>query len=36
MHVTETLKRAYERVTGHRPSTRQARAAVIRRRVKTF
>src|SRR3954468_10045014 len=36
MYVTETLKRAYERVTGHRPSTRQARAAVIRRRVKTF
>ena len=36
MYVTETLKRAYERVTGHRPSTRQARAAVIRRRAKTF
>jgi len=36
MYVTETLKRVYERVTGHRPSTRQARAAVIRRRVKTF
>src|SRR5258708_31331366 len=36
MHVTETLKRAYERVTGHRPSTQQARAAVIRPRVKTF
>jgi uncharacterized protein YjlB len=36
MFVTETLRRAFERVTGHRPSTRQARAAVIRRRVKTF
>ena len=36
MYVTETLKRAYERVTGRRPSTRQVRAAVIRRRVRTF
>jgi uncharacterized protein YjlB len=36
MDVTETLKRAYERVTGHRPSTPQARAAVMPRSVKTF
>jgi uncharacterized protein YjlB len=37
MYVTETLKRAYERVTGRgKPSTRQVRAAVVRRRPKTF
>ncbi len=37
MYVTETLKRAYERVTGKgKPTVRQARAAVARRRPKTF
>jgi uncharacterized protein YjlB len=37
MYVTETLKRAYERVTGRgKPTPRQARAAVVRRRPKTF
>jgi len=37
MYVTETLKRAYERVTGRgKPTIRQARAAVVRRRPKTF
>jgi uncharacterized protein YjlB len=37
MYVTETLKRAYERVTGRgKPTTRQVRAAVARRRPKTF
>jgi uncharacterized protein YjlB len=37
MYVTETLKRAYERVTGKgKPTVRQARAAVVRRRPKTF
>jgi len=37
MYVTETLKRAYERMTGRgKPTSRQARAAVIRRRPKTF
>jgi uncharacterized protein YjlB len=37
MYVTETLKRAYERMTGRgKPTVRQARAAVTRRRPKTF
>lgn len=37
MYLGETLKRAYERVTGRgRTSSQQARAAIIRRRVKTF
>jgi uncharacterized protein YjlB len=37
MYVIETLKHAYERVTGRgKPTPRQTRAAVIRRRPKTL
>ncbi len=37
MYVTETLKRAYERMTGRgKPTPREVHAAVIRRRPKTF
>jgi len=37
MYVIETLKHAYERMTGRgKPNPRQATAAVIRRRPKTF
>lgn len=37
MYVTETLKRAYGRVTGRgKPTAHQARATVVRRRPRTF
>src|SRR4051794_25360648 len=37
MYVNETLKRTFERVTGRgKPSTRQARNAVVNRKPRTF